>query len=83
MLQNVEEKRLMNAYYVASARAKVSSVQDYLETLLDGSGSGDKFLFFAHHKELLDAASAVCCESERRSSFASTAPRRRRCAAAL
>ena len=27
---NVEEKRLMNAYYVASARAKVSSVQDYL-----------------------------------------------------
>ena len=56
---NVEEKRLMNAYYVASARAKVTSVQDYLETLLDGSGAGDKFLFFAHHKELLDAASAV------------------------
>ena len=56
---NVEEKRLMNAYYVASARAKVPSVQDYLETLLDGSGAGYKFLFFAHHKELLDAASAV------------------------
>ena len=56
---NVEEKRLMNAYYVASAKAKTTSVQDYLETLLDGSGAGDKFLFFAHHKELLDAASTV------------------------
>ena len=56
---NVEEKRLMNAYYVASAKAKATSVQDYLETLLDGSGAGDKFLFFAHHKELLDAASAI------------------------
>lgn len=56
---NVEEKRLMNAYYVASAKAKATSVQDYLETLLDGSGAGDKFLFFAHHKELLDAASTV------------------------
>ena len=56
---NVEEKRLMNAYYVASAKAKATSVQDYLETLLDGSGAGDKFLFFAYHKELLDAASTV------------------------
>ena len=56
---NVEEKRLMNAYYIASAKAKATSVQDYLETLLDGSGAGDKFLFFAHHKELLDAASAI------------------------
>ena len=54
---SAEEKRLMNLLYVASAKAKVAPVQEYLETLLDGSA--EKFLFFAHHAELLDAASAV------------------------
>ena len=32
-------------------------MQDYLGTLLDSADSEAKFLFFAHHKSLLDAAS--------------------------
>lgn len=55
--RSVEEKRLMNMLYVASARAKAQPVQEYLETLLDGGS--EKLLFFAHHAELLDAATAV------------------------
>lgn len=55
--RTLEEKRLMNQLYVASAKAKIGPVQEYLETLIDGGA--DKFLFFAHHAELLDAAAAT------------------------
>jgi len=51
----LEEKRLMNALYAASSKAKRGVVQEYLETVLEGSES--KFLFFAHHTDMLDAAS--------------------------
>lgn len=50
-----EEKRLLNELFLESAKAKVASVCDYLETLIEGSTS--KFLFFAHHAVLLDGVS--------------------------
>ena len=53
----MEEKRLMTELYGASARAKTRPVQEYLETLLDGGS--EKFLFFAHHKVMLDAATEL------------------------
>ena len=52
-----EEKRLLNELFLASAKAKVNAVCDYLETLIDGSAS-EKFIFFAHHGVMLDAVSA-------------------------
>ena len=51
----LEEKRLLNELFLASAKAKKKAVCEYLETLLDGSDS--KFIFFAHHGVLLDAVS--------------------------
>ena len=47
----------MNDLYRASAAAKARPVREYLETLADGGC--DKFLFFAHHKVMLDAASEL------------------------
>lgn len=55
--RSMEEKRLMTELYGASARAKTRPVQEYLETLLDGGS--EKFLFFAHHKVMLDAATEL------------------------
>ena len=52
-----EEKRLLNHMYVASGKAKAPAIQEYLETLLD-SFEG-KFIFFAHHACVLDAAEAT------------------------
>jgi SWI/SNF-related matrix-associated actin-dependent regulator 1 of chromatin subfamily A len=56
--RTMEEKRLMNSLYLFSARAKLVPVAHYLGELLDAGGS-EKFLFFAHHTELLDAAEAA------------------------
>ena len=62
----LEEKRLMNELYQATAEAKTKPVAEYLETLLDSSETpGDasaaveKFLFFGHHTCTLDAASEM------------------------
>jgi SWI/SNF-related matrix-associated actin-dependent regulator 1 of chromatin subfamily A len=52
-VNELEEKKLLNELFLASAKAKTKSVCEYLETLIDGSTS--KFLFFAHHGVLLDA----------------------------
>ena len=58
----LEEKRLLNELFLASAKAKTKSVCEYLETLIDGSTS--KFLFFAHHGVLLDAV-AQCMDAKK------------------
>jgi SWI/SNF-related matrix-associated actin-dependent regulator 1 of chromatin subfamily A len=50
-----EEKRLVNALYAASANAKQEVVNEYLETVIEGSEA--KFLFFAHHTAMLDGVS--------------------------
>ena len=55
--RSLDERRLMNDLYRASAAAKARPVREYLETLADGGC--DKFLFFAHHKVMLDAASEL------------------------
>ena len=64
--RTLEEKRLMNELYQATAEAKTKPVAEYLETLLDSSETpGDasaaveKFLFFGHHTCTLDAASEM------------------------
>jgi len=59
---DLEEKRLLNELFLASAKAKAKSVCEYLETLIDGSTS--KFLFFAHHGVLLDAV-AQCMDAKK------------------
>jgi SWI/SNF-related matrix-associated actin-dependent regulator 1 of chromatin subfamily A len=51
----LEEKRLVNALYAASASAKQNVVNEYLETVIEGSDA--KFLFFAHHTSMLDGVS--------------------------
>ena len=61
---SMEEKRVMNELYQASAFAKAKPVAEYMETLLDSSGSeGDgsdtKFLFFGHHTCMLDGVSEM------------------------
>ena len=70
--RTLEEKRLMNELYQATALAKGKAAAEYLETLLDSSGtpfgdsafgsnsdSCEKFLFFGHHSCMLDAASEM------------------------
>lgn len=52
-LQGEERRAVMDAYH-KTAQIKCAAVQKYVEELLL---SGDKFLIFAHHKELLDAIS--------------------------
>eukprot|EP00898_Chlorokybus_atmophyticus_P003073 jgi/Chlat1/3767/Chrsp259S03908 len=46
-------RQLLMDLYRATARAKVAAVQEYLETLLEGSDG--KQLIFAHHQHMLDA----------------------------
>ncbi|XP_019195250.1 PREDICTED: SWI/SNF-related matrix-associated actin-dependent regulator of chromatin subfamily A-like protein 1 isoform X2 [Ipomoea nil] len=43
---------LINKIYVASAKGKISSVLDYLGTVIEADC---KFLIFAHHVEMIDA----------------------------
>jgi len=50
-LQGEERRAVMDAYH-KTAQIKCKAVQAYVEELLL---SGDKFLIFAHHTELLDA----------------------------
>ena len=64
--RTLEEKRLMNELYQATAEAKTKPVAEYLETLLDSSetsgeesAAAEKFLFFGHHTCTLDAASEM------------------------
>ena len=66
--RTLEEKRLMNELYQATAEAKTKAVAEYLETLLDSSettcestdsDSCEKFLFFGHHASMLDAATEM------------------------
>ena len=65
--RTLEEKRLMNELYQATAEGKTKPVAEYLETLLDSSEPSDgsesaaaeKFLFFGHHTCTLDAASEM------------------------
>lgn len=53
-----QSKQLMNELYTESAKAKQPVVQEYMLTLLDSDAEA-KFLFFAHHKCLLDAVEQV------------------------
>jgi len=65
-----QSKQLVNELYTESAKAKQPAVQEYMLTLLDSDAEA-KFLFFAHHKCLLDAveqvrAQRVCHGRDRR-----------------
>ncbi|KAI3932041.1 hypothetical protein MKW92_047397 [Papaver armeniacum] len=46
------EKNLINKIYNDSAEAKIPSVKDYLETVIE---AGCKFLIFAHHQSMIEA----------------------------
>ena len=54
--ETLERKMLMNKYYLSTAEAKVKTVQNYLQNLLESVDEEKKILFFAHHKCLLHAA---------------------------
>lgn len=46
-----EQNQALNEYYTETARVKVKAVQSYVEDLLEAD---EKFLIFAHHKDLMD-----------------------------
>jgi SWI/SNF-related matrix-associated actin-dependent regulator of chromatin subfamily A-like protein 1 len=53
----VEENRALMELYRRGAELKAGAVQEYVTTLLEG---GQKFLVFAHHKELMNAVEHAC-----------------------
>ena len=55
-----DERRAVMHAYQETAAVKVRAVQQYVEELLE---NGDKFLIFAHHRELLDGISFVLNKS--------------------
>jgi len=55
-----DERRAVMHAYQQTALLKVRAVQAYVEELLE---NGDKFLIFAHHRELLDGISFVLNKS--------------------
>lgn len=55
-----DERRAVMHAYQQTAVMKVRAVQGYVEELLE---NGDKFLIFAHHRELLDGISFVLNKS--------------------
>ena len=48
-----EQRRLLNELYMESSRVKAPVVKEHITMLLEANV---KFLFFAHHREMLDAA---------------------------
>ena len=53
----MDENRAIMEMYRRTAELKAKAVQEYVEMLLD---AGQKFLIFAHHKELMDAIEHTC-----------------------
>ena len=53
----MDENRAIMEMYRRTAELKSKAVQEYVEMLLD---AGQKFLIFAHHKELMDAIEHSC-----------------------
>jgi SWI/SNF-related matrix-associated actin-dependent regulator 1 of chromatin subfamily A len=54
--ERTKAQMLMTRLYTASAEHKAAACAEYVSTLVDGAASEDKFLFFGHHKSMLDAA---------------------------
>lgn len=57
MAANAEQKRMMNEFYNATANLKCGPVKEYVKEMAEGE---NKFLVFAHHQCVLDAAEQAC-----------------------
>ncbi|CAD8095659.1 unnamed protein product [Paramecium sonneborni] len=52
---------ILQKCYMLTGQAKIKAIKDYINTLFEND---IKFLFFAHHKDVLDAVQEYCVQNE-------------------
>ncbi|CAD8096584.1 unnamed protein product [Paramecium sonneborni] len=59
--QLVTVNTILQKCYILTGQAKIKAIKDYINTLFENN---IKFLFFAHHKDVLDAVQEYCIQNE-------------------